>query len=424
MANAILADIYGAGLTLVPHVEMAAIMWMERMYAMPSRVTKWTDMSGWNVRKWSEYGKYGRAVNLSENTAIPSTSLRRKRKNEIEPYEVGSRYVITDRRASTDLENIIADSVRALGKGMGDRLEADLIDVGVNDFIGGRLGSAATAYTFDLAISGQFAFKQDNRQGRLHHIIHPFQALQVQQTLAQVTGSNAGVNMDFRERAVNSVSVPAFGNLEIVTSMFLPRRVVHRLKLYGTSGTFRLGYQQADTIGTNVTAAISANATHGTVATAVAAALNALTPSLGTWVVTSASLLDITITPPAGVFLDYDSELRLASDLTTPAGITLAGEKSSYDLVGTLTSAPLDIHGASIGVEIGEKSASCRSLMYFDEAIAWDLRSPVKAHFNPGDPVQGRAVEYSAYTVYGVGVYRPELGITIETTANSPFAVP
>ena len=74
------------------------------------------------------------------------------------------------------------------------------------------------------------------------------------------------------------------------------------------------------------------------------------------------------------------------------------------------------------GVVIEEKSASARALMFAREALVYDVRHPIESFAELKN--QGRTIEYSAHTIYGVGIWRPELGFTIETVATSPLAVP
>lgn len=414
-----LSDVFGSGKDLIPHIELGAIQYTMRKYAMAARVLMFNDMEGFNDRKISEYLKYRRAQDLAEATDIPKTALARSRKAEIAPKEVGDRYPITNRRWSTDLEPIIRDSIKALGRGIGDRIEADLMSAAVNGFVR-RLGSAATAYNLDLPINVQMIMKQEARGETLFHVVHPFQAMTILKDLKNVTGSTAGVNMAYREKAVSTWTVPGFGGLEVVVDDFVPRRIINRIKVYGTGGTFRLALYDGQVAGVNLTSAITVSSTVATMAANIKAALEALTfTGNGTWTVGTTSLTNMQVTPPAGLFLDGDSELRVAVDYDNP---TQWGEKTAFDLVTGLSGAPTDINGAEKGVVIEEVSASARSLMFAREALVYDVRHPIEAYFEEQN--QGRTVEYSAHTIYGVGVWRPELGFTIETVATSPEAVP
>lgn len=408
--------ILASGKDFIPHVEMGALRYTERMYAMANRVLTLRDMEGWSPRKISEYIKYRRAQNLSEDTAIPDTKLVRARKASVEPYEVGDRYRISDRRADTDLENIIADVISALGASIGDRQEADLIATASADFIGGNLGSPSTAYSLDLPIDGQHEFKHLARRGQLYHVIHPFQAKAVMKSLVQFSSNNTP--LDFKNEAIRTWRVPGFDNLDIVVSDFIPRAIVFKIAVYGTGGTFRLAVLDGDEVGKNITAAIAVSTTPATMVANIKAALEALTfTGNGTWTVTGSAIDNITVTPPTGVLFDADSELRPAQNYTAPH---VAGEKSGYDLVTGITGSTNDINGDAFGFKVFEKSASAKSLLFYQPALLLDIRKDIQAFFEL--TMQGRTAEYSAYRTYGVIAWRPELGMTIETSCASAFA--
>lgn len=414
MALTGLDAILGAGKDFIPHIEAAAIRYIERSYVMPSRVASFNDMQGFNPRKVSEYLLPRRAQDLQEATDIPDTNMVRARRAQIDIKEVGDRYPVSDRRAQTDLENILSDVVGALGKAVGDRVEYDLIQTAVGSLIGGTLGGASTDYTIDLPITAQFELKKRRGQGYgglLHHVIHPFQAREVMKSLIQFGGATAQAALDYRNAAISSWRVPSFDNLEITVSDFLPRRVINRLVISGTGGTFRLS------VAGKTTAAITVSATPATMVSNIKTALDNL--SIGTWTVAGTDLLDIDVTPPATLYVDADQELAVAVD---PANPTLVGQKSAYDLITGGTNVGLDLYGEAYKVRVEEVSATAKSLLFYRDAIAIDYRQAPTAFFELTK--QGRVGEYSLYAKYGTGYWRPELGMFIESKANSGFAVP
>lgn len=414
MALNAVTQVLGAGLDLIPHIEEGAFRYTMRNFAMPSRVTVYSDMSGFNVRKISEYIPTRRAQELAEDTAIPDHIINRVRKAEIEPKEVGDRYRISDRRSDTDLENIVSDTIMFLGYAIGAQKEADLIDTALNTFAGGTL--SATDYSIDLAIQAQFEFKQQAWREQIYHVIHPFQAMKVMRELATFYGTDAGVNMNFREQALRGFTVPAFDNLNIVVSEMLPRTVKHRVKIYGTGGTFRLEIGTGQEVGVNITAPITVAGASAT-ATNIANALNALTGQSGwTCVDGGGGLTDLEVQAP--IALDAESELRVAIDTSNP---TLPNYASDYDLVTGLSGNPTDPLGNDIGVEVEEISATAKSLFFHRSALVYDIRQPVTA-FQEMEH-QGRTLEISAYEKYGVGGWRSERGMFISTNATSPLAV-
>lgn len=405
---------------LLPHIEMGALRWTQRKFVMLPRVTNLGDMTGWNVRKISEYLKHRGAQDLQEDVSIPNTTLARARKAEVAPKEVGDSYRISDRRASTDLENIVRDVVTALGQSIGEKKERDLIKCAYDTFIGGQLGDSSTAYSIGLPIDAQYEFSKRAEGGQIYHVIHPFQARDVMKDLIAYSGTSAGAPLDFRNSAIKSWSIPAFQNLNIAVGDFIGRNIKTNVDIYGTGGTFRLAVNDGQTIGENVTAAITVSGTPATMNSNIKSALEALTfAGNGTWTVTSTTLTDILITPPATLFLDAESELRVAVNYANP---TLYGEKSAYDLITGVTGAPTDVNGDSFGIVLSEYSATAKSLLFMPDALVHDARDNVHAWYATPDDRQGRVAEFSAYTTYGVAGWRRERGMTIVTKASSKFA--
>jgi hypothetical protein len=404
----------------IPHVEAAAIQYTYRMYAMASAVTTvYAPELGMNIRKVSEYLQHQRAVDLQENTAIPTSAIVRARKTEVSPIEVGHAYEISDRRMMTDLEDIVADTVRALGAGVGDRIEADLIKAGMDNLAGGTMGSSSTLFTHDLMVEAQFEMTHRAEPNEpLYCVVHPLQVKNVMKDLIRYSGSNAGVNLGFRERAINSWTVPGFDNAVYIQSSFIPRRVIHKLSVYGTGGTFRLAIKDGRTAGVDLTAAITVSATPATTVTNVKNALDALTfAGNSAWTVAGSANNDITITPPASLYLDKESELRVAIDWDNP---TVSHVKSAYDLVTTLTGAPLDTNGTQLGVKLFEKSASAKAQVFYRDALIYDVRQTPSAYFDVLN--DNRTGRWSLHTKYAADGWRVERGMFIETAANSAFA--
>lgn len=430
------------GFELIPHIEHAAIKYVFRRYAMANRVRVLNDMNDWNARKVSEYLPSRRAQDLSEDTAIPDTTLVRVRKVTVEPKEVGERYRISDRRVQTDLESIVADVVEAIGKAIGDRVEQDLHAAARDSFIGGEFGSSATTYDLNLMLKAATIFRQRARRGQLFHIIHPFQALPVMEKLIDYTASN-NQQLNFRDNSIAQLqannltefNLPTFGNVNLAIAEYLPRRVVTKFALYGTAGTFRLqvgdGYDTATPF--NITAAITASTTPATLITNIDAALNALDMSQyysgsGSWLTTGADILDMTITPPSDFFVDDEQQLRIAVQYDDATKASLDGgdvnivmQKSGYDLVTTLTGAPVGMDGLEQGIRLWERSATARGLVFQPDALVLDIRQAVRAHFD-GNINQGRTVEFAGHMKYAASKWSPEKGLFILTKADSPFA--
>jgi hypothetical protein len=428
------------GFQLVPHVEEAAMQYVIYNTVMPSRVLVRTDMSGWNVRKVSEYLRSRRAQDLLEDTDIPDTNLIRVRKNQAEPKEVGDRYRVTNRRSETDPESILTDVVSAIGEAIRERVEVDLFSAGLNSFKGGLLGSSSTAWSLGLMLQAATIFRARARHGALFHVVHPYQALSEMEKLIQYTGTTQEANLQFRDNAasqiansndIRSINLPTFGVSNLAISELIPRKVVYKISVLGDGGTFRLqlgnGYDSATP--KNITGAITVSVTPATMVTNIQDAIDALDMSdyysgSGSFVVSGTAIDDITVTPPSDFYIDDPSGLRIATkydeDASVVGDLGVHLQKSAYDLVTNPDGTVVDMNGASLGVAMYERSGVCRALMFKPDAILWDIRNAVQSFFELTK--QGRTAEFSGYMVYAAQGWHPENGMFVETIADSPLA--
>lgn len=424
---------------LIPHMEEAAISVVNRDLAMPSRVARRNDMGGWNVRKVSERLQKRGARTLSEDTAIPNTSIERSRLNEIEPIEVGDMVRLSDRRIFTDTEDEISEAVRRLGYSVGERIDIELFEA-TGNFHPSNVYTLGTTYDFGatLEIQHEFAGRGFTPAvyGTLYQVLHPFQAKTVMDDLIRFNVSgNGSAALDYRNQAISAMRVPAWGDIEIVISNNVPRRVTYVLTLHASvdGGTFRLAFGNGDEIGEHVTAAIAYNATPATLASNIQTALNALTTTdwgfAGAgWVVTSASATEYTITPPANLYAGDRDQLRIAIDYYNNPVLLDEGFKSTYDLltvggvVPATDSVGVDPNGDPYGFKLEEiVGATARSPIFYRNALMLDEREPLKLFAELVN--QGRSIELSAYQVFGAKEWQRKLGWVVTSTAQSLSAV-
>ena len=415
---------------LIPHIEEAALKYMFRQYIMAGRVTTFTDMTGFNNRKISQYVVPARAVDLSEDTDIPTTELLRARLNSIAPIEIGHRYPITDRRIQTDLEDIVVDTIEALGTALGSRVEADLYSSALSTFHGGTLGSSSTDFSMSLVQQAAMLNRQRTaRTDPLSIVAHPFQTQNIISDLLTFSDAEVGQSAveNFRNPLLLDFNLRGIGNIAI--GDMLPRNVVFKCHVDGTGGTFRLQVGDGYVVGVNVTATITVSTTAATMIANIDAALDALTfTGNGTWTTTGSNINDMTITPPSTLFLDDDAQLRVAvkyDEDATLSGVMKSGallRKSSYDLVTTLGGLLLDGEGTSMGVQLDERVGStAKALAFYPKALVLDIREAPRSFAELVK--QGRTIDYSMYMKYGSGGWRQDLGMFILTKAEAPNAV-
>jgi hypothetical protein len=417
------------GAQFLPNIQESAVKYVFQKFVMASRVRVATDLAGdWNARKISEYMPSRRAQELDEDTAIPDTQLLRAKLNEVSPRETGDRYRITERRAGTDPEPIIRDSVEALSYAVGSQVELDLMNAGRSAF---RKSIGTLASDLSMTTLNKLAVRFRQQRGvdgsALYHVLHPYQIEPIMEKLLTFTDAIGGAAAleNATSGAVTAFNLPVIGNIALAP--LLPRKVVIGLKIYGTGGTFRLQVGNGYVVGENITGAITVTGTHATDATAIQTALNALDMSgyysgVGTWVVTSASMTNITITPPSDLFLSDPDQVRAAvkydEDLHVDGGsFDTNHQKSGYDAITTLTGAPEDELGNELGFTVHEKSDVAEGLSFFRDALIYDVRKAPRAFSEV--TMQGRTFEYSLSHTYAAAGWRSYLGSRVLSTASN-----
>ncbi len=388
-----LADVLDSVKQLTPHIEESAFKYSMSRSAYAPTVMAMTDMAGWNARKVSEYLRPNRASQLSELTVVPDQVVKRIRKASVEPLEWGSKYIISDRRATTDLESVVADTIQFLGDNLMMRREKEIAkEILTFQSASNTLGSSSTAFDVAQPIAVQQEFISKSWTGeQLTMIVHPYQTLGVRQDLVDLTtASDSGTRSQ-----VNSWLLGGQGNLQMVESPLIPRYVTYKLSFAGfTSGTFKLRIKE------QTTGDITYSATHATLATNIQTALNALS-GLGTFTVTSASLTDITVTPATTLFVDLEDMLENPT-----------GDDGAYLYLTTIT-------GTSPVLTIREKSAWVYSPVYTRDSIIWDIRKPFT--LDSWIDYELRGIVNQATEVYGVEGWRSERIYFVQTDATSPF---
>lgn len=411
---------------LLPHIEMSAIKLIQKNYVLPGRVLTLSDMKGWNIRKISEYIPPVRAGELQESTAIPTTEVLRSRLAEVAPKEIGSAYEISDRRYTTDPEDILVDTVKFLARAIGERIEQDLYST-LNSAILRVIDNKTQNYEFKDTVAATTVMQQHfDGVSQLHHVFHPYQLYPIIGNMVKVTDATTGqaAMMNGGATQAQLYNSPV-GTL--VTGTMHPRRVIIKLHIAGDGGNFRLQVGDGNVIGVNITDEINYSATASAIDGDIKTALEALTfPGNGTWSVTGSSLDDITVTPPPNLYLDDFSQLRVANEYNEKATINhyfdSTTQKSSYDKITNPATGVFDMNGSQLGVVVRERSATAKVYSFFGDTIVRDVRESVKVHSNL-ELHDGRTTRYAMYTKYGVAPWRAYRGIATETKADSPYAV-
>lgn len=382
--------------SLVPWIEERAFRFSMHRFVMAQRVQVFTDMTGWNVRKVSNYLRPKGAHLLEEGEEIPASRLERKRLAEIEPTEWGDRYPITNRRSSTDPEAVLSDTVEFLGYQMGRKREQLLFQAALEAAeLSGLKFVVEDEYTLDLPVELQTYFEANAFNGQIYHVIHPYQERAVKLELLNL--SNPAVP-EFRNRFIRQWSYGGFGGLNIAVSSMVPRKVKKRLVLTGAEvgDTFRLRFGLEDTDEIKIVEDSGSPDVAQLVAD-IKSALEAL-DSVGdaTVTVTNDDGLD-------SILIEVDKYVDEEMQLTV-------GYEDGSEAV--------DVSGV---FRIEEVSGKARAPFLQPQAVVYDIRQRLTV-YQEWKPAY-RTLDIGGYEVYGVGPWNYERSAYIETEATSPFAV-
>jgi hypothetical protein len=386
---------------IIPFVADRAFRTTMFRFVLAGRVLTKGDMRGWNLRKTSEYLPGSRASQLSEATEIPSNVMTRKFVQQIEPTEWGDRYPITDRRMSTDPENILSDTIEYLGYSLGSQRERLLFTALETAAEGNTIGSTGSGFSTDLLFQAQSLFMAKGITVPSFAAIHPYQVLDIQ---LEYNNLSLPAVTSFRDQAlrgfIDNRMFSGFGNTNIAVAPLLPRRVTYKLDFStADGGTFRLH------VGGQNTAEIAYSGTVGTLSTNIETALNALDGESG-WNVTGSDQTDLTIVAPRD--LDAEDELRVAYRPEDDSGALYYNDLTDGGVAGDW-------------LTISERSATAKARFWIRDAVIYDRRSALNTFME--ETMQGRVLEVSQYETYGVGPWHRDRAMLIETDASAPNAV-
>src|SRR5688572_4608669 len=94
--------------SLLPDVYEAALMYAQETFIMPQLVTLYTDQTGMQDRHFSQYATGTVATGLGETSDLTTQAFQRSLLSTLTPGEIGTQFVITDRRLDSDDVDILA----------------------------------------------------------------------------------------------------------------------------------------------------------------------------------------------------------------------------------------------------------------------------------------------------------------------------
>lgn len=374
--------------SLLDPIREGALMYAQNTFVAPRLVKTFTDRQGFQSRINSIYRETTVVDNLAESADLSAMQFDREALASLTPKEVGKQFVITDRRIETDIENVLGDAAIDIGYTIGKKVEIDVLNEFTN-LSGGKVGAVGTDASMDNIYEARSVLEANAVPGPYVVVLHSYQWLPIFKSFVNL-GNAAPLNI--RNEAQSNYYITNVADMTFVVSPLVPysqtTAEVQTATISGTptGGTFALAFRGA------TTAAIAYNAAAAT----VQAALEALR-TIGTG--------NVAVSGSAGGPYTITFQGALAG-----ANVPLLVLKNNLLTGGTTPSVGIVQTTAGVGYATGA--------IFNRDAIALDLRRPMR--IEPQRDASFRRSELNTTMVYGVGQWRSEWGIQIQTKATAP----
>jgi hypothetical protein len=207
--------------TLLPDVYEAALMYAQESFIMPQLVTVYTDQTGMQARIFSEYASGTVATGLGEtdNLDAQTQAFTRSQLASLTPGEIGTQFVVTDRRVNSDDVDVLADLAQHIGYTIFQQIEADLLGHFAN-FTGGSIGTASQPLTWAHVYAARARLAAANVPPPYNLVLSEYQYYDLA-TAANIASITAGAPLRVRDEIQSRYYVASVGDVDIYTTSAL-----------------------------------------------------------------------------------------------------------------------------------------------------------------------------------------------------------
>lgn len=205
--------------SLLPDVYEAALMYAQESFIMPQLVTVYTDQTGMQDRHLSQYATGTVTTGLGETTDLTTQAFERNLLSTLTPGEIGTQFVVTDRRLASDDVDIMADLAQHIGYTIFRQIEADLL----NDFAnltGGTVGAAAVRLTWEDIYKARASLANAAVPPPYNLVLSEYQYYDLA-TAANIAALTAAAPLRVRDDIQSRYYVASVGDIDIYTTSVL-----------------------------------------------------------------------------------------------------------------------------------------------------------------------------------------------------------
>lgn len=205
--------------SLLPDVYEAALMYAQESFIMPQLVTVYTDQTGMQARIFSEYAAGTVATGLTETTDLTTQAFTRSTLATLTPGEIGTQFVVTDRRVSSDDVDVLADLSQHIGYTIFQQIEQDLLSH-FADFTGGSIGTASNPLTWGHIYAARARLAAANVPPPYNLVLSEYQYYDLA-TAANIASLTAAAPLRVRDEIQSRYYVASAGDIDIFTTSAL-----------------------------------------------------------------------------------------------------------------------------------------------------------------------------------------------------------
>lgn len=196
----------------LPDIWEAALMYAQQNFFMPDVVTTFTNQSGMTPRKNTQYSGGTVVTGLGETDDLTTQAFTRSALSTLTPQEIGTQFIITDRRMETDdVPSIMADLTEHIGYTVFKQVESHLAGL-FSSLTGGTIDSSGTALTWSNIYSARAILAASPVPGPYTVVLHEYQWLDLA-TAVNIVGTSNSSPLRVRDDIQSRYYVGSMGDM-------------------------------------------------------------------------------------------------------------------------------------------------------------------------------------------------------------------
>lgn len=202
--------------SLLPSIYEAALMYAQENFVMPMLVTVHSDHNGMQDRIYSKYAGGTVVTGLGETTDLTTQAFTRASLVTLTPAEIGTQFVVTDRRMDSDDVDVMTDLSQHIGYTVFKQVEAHLAAT-FSSLTAGTIGSAGSAMSWTTLYQARSVLAAGAIPPPYNVVLHEYQWLDLA-LAANIAGAATSGPMRFRDDIQSRYYVASVGDMDIYTT--------------------------------------------------------------------------------------------------------------------------------------------------------------------------------------------------------------